>query len=485
MERFLDHHGEAAHHITFNVPNLARVRSRLREAGFRTVREDLDFPDWQELFLPPDHVHGLLIQIASTPNPIRTEALVGTRDRNWSALPNNRGARDPGWWESLWETAPACADPADRHNAALGPVVIGTRDPASSDLLFRQILHGIPEACSEVARLLPSHGWARKYTWRTGAIIVVEGAPGVHGALITQPESRSEPTRQQVGNVRLTTHVEDLMSMPNEVAPQNCPPDSKLVQRLDDHPHVAHVVINRPDVRNAINSAVARQLADEFRRCDEDPNVRVIVLSGSPLPDGRGAFSAGLDLKAFAATGDVGETPDRGFAGLARHPPTTPIIAAVEGFAVAGGFEIALACDMVVAAEDARFGLPEVSRGLVADGGSLLRLPERIPAALAMELALSGEDIPAVTLERLGIVNRVVPSGEAVQVAHELAASIARNAPLALTATKRILSRHSAATCDEAWAEQQRIATPVWRSADAHEGATAFAEKRDPKFLGK
>ncbi|MEU3271240.1 crotonase/enoyl-CoA hydratase family protein [Saccharomonospora sp. NPDC006951] len=258
-----------------------------------------------------------------------------------------------------------------------------------------------------------------------------------------------------------------------------------FVRRDDRVTGVAHVVINRPEARNAINTEVARQLGAEFDRCDEDPAIRAIVLSGAPLSDGRGTFSAGLDLKAFAASGDVGEIPGRGFAGLVECPPATPIIAAVEGFALAGGFEIALACDLIVAAADARFGLPEVTRGLVADGGSLLRLPERIPAALAMELALTGTEVTAETLERRGIVNRVVPGGEAVDQAHALASVIARNAPLALTATKRILARASRAVDEAAWAQQRAIAEPVWTSDDAREGAVAFAERRDPEFRGE
>ncbi|TKG64947.1 crotonase/enoyl-CoA hydratase family protein [Prauserella endophytica] len=289
----------------------------------------------------------------------------------------------------------------------------------------------------------------------------------------------------RVGDVRLAGRPGDLVGKRSGAPVRARPPAPDFVRRDDRVAGVAHVVIDRPEARNAINTEVAWQLGAEFDRCDDDPAVRVIVLSGAPLSDGRGMFSAGLDLKAFAASGDVGEIPGRGFAGLAERPPATPVIAAVEGFALAGGFEIALACDLIVAAADARFGLPEVTRGLVADGGSLLRLPERIPAALAMEMALTGTDVAAETLERWGIVNRVVPGGEAVGQAHELASAIARNAPLALTATKRILSGASRAVDHEAWAWQRAIAEPVWTSDDAREGASAFAERRNPKFRGK
>lgn len=268
----------------------------------------------------------------------------------------------------------------------------------------------------------------------------------------------------------------------------NAPADPEsaptYIRRDDRVPHAAHVVIDRPGARNSINSEVARQLGTEFERCESDPDVRVIVLSGAPLPDGSGIFSAGLDLKSFAATGDVGEIRERGFAGITERPPSKPVIAAVEGAALAGGFEIALACDMIVAAEDARMGLPEVKRGLVADGGALLRLPERIPTALAMEFALTGDEVPVERLARIGLVNHVVAPEHVVDHAHHLAREIARNAPLALAATKQILAASSRATGPTAWDEQRRIAKPVWTSDDAQEGATAFAEKREPLFRG-
>lgn len=248
----------------------------------------------------------------------------------------------------------------------------------------------------------------------------------------------------------------------------------------EDHAGVAHVQINRPEARNAIDDATARQLGEAFSCAEEDSSVRVILLSGT----GRG-FSAGLDLKAFAERGEVGEIPGRGFAGLTKRPPAKPIIAAVEGFALAGGFEIALACDMIVAAKDARFGLPEVKRGLVADGGSLLRLPERMPLALAMEIALLGDEVPVQVLYERGIVNRLVEPKTAVKEGLELAARIAANAPLATAAAKQILARSSRAAATESWKEQERIATPVWASEDAREGADAFAAKRDPAFRGK
>jgi enoyl-CoA hydratase len=190
-----------------------------------------------------------------------------------------------------------------------------------------------------------------------------------------------------------------------------------------------------------------------------------------------------MDLKAFVA----GESPHverRGFAGIVQGPPRKPIIAAVEGFAVAGGFEIALACDLIVAARGAKLGIPEVKRSLVAAGGALLRLPRRIPYHVAMELALTGDPIPAERAAELGLVNRLAEPGEAVAVARELAAAIAANGPLALLASKRILVEAPGWSEAEAWQRQAEITGPVFASEDAREGATAFAEKRDPVWKG-
>jgi len=209
---------------------------------------------------------------------------------------------------------------------------------------------------------------------------------------------------------------------------------------------------------------------------------RQVVRDPLREPDQRagGTFCAGMDLKAFVA----GERPfvgDRGFAGIVRRPPRKPLIAAVEGWAVAGGFEIALACDLIVAARDARFGIPEVKRGLVAAGGALIRLPRRIPYHLAVELALTGDPIDAERPHAVGLVARLAEPGGAVAAATELATTIAANGPLAVAATKRIL------TADEAgaWERQAEITEPVFASEDAREGARAFAEKRPPVWRGR
>jgi enoyl-CoA hydratase/carnithine racemase len=239
------------------------------------------------------------------------------------------------------------------------------------------------------------------------------------------------------------------------------------------------VTIDRPEARNAVNLAVAAGIAEAMDRLDEDPSLRAGILTGAG-----GTFCAGMDLKAFVA----GERPfvsDRGFAGIVQRPPRKPLVAAVEGWALAGGFEVALACDLIVAARDARFGIPEVKRGLVAAAGALLRLPRRIPYHLAMELALTGEPIGADRAQAIGIVSRLTEPGGALAGARELAAQIARNGPLAIDASKRIVAAAADWPEAEAWQRQSEITGPVFASDDAREGATAFAEKRDPVWRGR
>lgn len=240
------------------------------------------------------------------------------------------------------------------------------------------------------------------------------------------------------------------------------------------------ITIDRPEARNAIDDVTALALSREFQRLDAEPALRAGVLTGAG-----GGFSAGLDLKAFATRGEVGECPERGFAGLARNPPTKPLIAAVEGYALAGGLEIVLACDLVVAAVDARLGIPEVRRGLVADGGALLRLPRAVPRAIAMQMALTGEEVPAERLHALGLVNDVTEPGTALMTALDLARRIVANAPLGVQASKAVLTRSTAWSSEEMWDRQQELVEPVWSSDDAKEGARAFAERRAPRFEGR
>ncbi|UOQ59834.1 crotonase/enoyl-CoA hydratase family protein [Leucobacter rhizosphaerae] len=243
-------------------------------------------------------------------------------------------------------------------------------------------------------------------------------------------------------------------------------------------PHVLEIELNRPAARNAINDEVAQLLASCLEEFDRDPELRVAVVSG------RGSgFCAGLDLKAFLA-GETGMHTERGFAGLTSKPPLKPVIAAVEGFALAGGLEIALACDLIVAASDAKLGIPEVQRGLVADGGALLHLSRRVPYQLAMKLALTGEPISGEDALRAGLVGYSVPPGSAVDRARDIAERIARNAPLAVQATKQILVEGRDWSLQESWRMQDQIARPVWSSRDAEEGARAFAERRLPDYSG-
>jgi len=239
------------------------------------------------------------------------------------------------------------------------------------------------------------------------------------------------------------------------------------------------VTLNRPEQRNAVNRAVAEGIAAALDRLDADDALRVGVLSGA----GRG-FCAGMDLKAFVA-GEPVAVPGRGFAGIVRRASEKPLIAAVEGFAVAGGFEIALACDLIVAARGARFGIPEVKRGLVAAGGALLRLPQRIPYHLAMELALTGELVEAERMASLGLVNRVAEPGSAVEEALSLARAVAANGPLAVAASKRVLAEAPGWPAGTEWERQAEISDPVRASEDAREGSVAFAEKRAPRWRGR
>jgi enoyl-CoA hydratase len=242
---------------------------------------------------------------------------------------------------------------------------------------------------------------------------------------------------------------------------------------------VGVITINRPEARNAVNGAVATGVAAALDEFDARKDVSVLVLTGAG-----GTFSAGMDLKGFL-TGDSPLAEGRGFGGIVERPPAKPIIAAVEGYALAGGFELALACDLIVASSEARFGLPEVKRGLVAGAGGLLRLPRRIPYHAAMELALSGDHYPASRLAELGLVNRLTSPGEALTTARELAAKIAENAPLALAATKRVIVESPDWESSEQFARQGEIINPVFGSKDAMEGAAAFAEKRRPVWTGE
>ena len=249
-----------------------------------------------------------------------------------------------------------------------------------------------------------------------------------------------------------------------------------LTERRDG---VLVITLNRPDARNAVNAALAEGVGAALDELDADDELRVGVLTGA----GKG-FSSGMDLKAFVA----GESPyveGRGFAGITRRSSRKPLIAAIEGFAVAGRFEVALSCDLIVASKGARLGIPEVKRSLVAAAGALFRLPRRIPYHLAMELALTGDPIDAERGHQLGLVNRLAEPGGALDAALELAGDIVKNGPLALIASKEIVQGSRDWTEEESWEKQGPIAGPVMGSEDAREGAIAFAEKRDPVWKGR
>jgi enoyl-CoA hydratase len=243
--------------------------------------------------------------------------------------------------------------------------------------------------------------------------------------------------------------------------------------------NVLLITLNRPEVRNAVNAALAAGVAGALDELDADEDLAAGVLTGAG-----GYFSAGMDLGAFVK----GESPwfgDRGFAGIAQRSSRKPLIAAIEGFAVAGGMEIALACDLIVAAKGAKLGIPEAKRSLVAAGGALLRLPRRMPYHVVMELALTGDTQPAERFHHFGVVNALAEPGAAVEVALGLADRLAKNGPLALAASKRILQEQFGWSSEEMWEKQGAISGPAFASEDAKEGANAFKEKREPVWRGR
>lgn len=247
---------------------------------------------------------------------------------------------------------------------------------------------------------------------------------------------------------------------------------------LEERGRVLILTLNRPQARNAMSLQLSEELAAAFELLDSREDLSLGIITGAG-----GTFCAGMDLKGFAR-GEIPIVPDRGFAGLVQRPPAKPLIAAVEGYALGGGFEIALACDLIVAANNATFGLPEVKRGLTANAGGLLRLQHRLPYHYAMELVLTGRMLPATEAGELHLVNRVTEPGAALEQALQLAQEIAKNAPLALATSKQIMVKSVDWPLEEKFARQHEFVDPIRKSNDAAEGARAFVEKRVPHWTG-
>ena len=239
------------------------------------------------------------------------------------------------------------------------------------------------------------------------------------------------------------------------------------------------ITINRPEARNSINKATAEAMGEALDRLDADRELVVGVITGT----GKG-FSSGMDLKGFAS-GEFPTAGDRGFAGIAQRSASKPLIAAIEGFALAGGLEIALSCDIIVASREAKLGIPEVGVGLFAGAGALLRLPRRVGLGQASLLALTGKPVSGEEGHRIGLVDRLADPGGALTEALALAETIAANAPLALAASKAVLVDGFTKPDAEFWQWQQQFFQKVFASKDAIEGATAFAEKRPPNWQGE
>jgi enoyl-CoA hydratase len=238
------------------------------------------------------------------------------------------------------------------------------------------------------------------------------------------------------------------------------------------------VTINRPEAKNAMNAAAAQGIADAMDRLDSDDSLRVAILTGAGA-----TFCSGMDLKGFLR-GERPSVEGRGFGGITEKGPVKPLIAAVEGYALAGGFELMISCDLVVANSRAKFGIPEAKRGLAAAAGGLVKLPAMIPPKIAMELALTGDFIDAQRAYDLGLVNRVT-DGPALDAALELAKSVTANGPVAVRVSKQVINESPGWSHEERWQKQGELMPQVFMSEDAREGSLAFAEKRAPNWKGK
>ena len=234
------------------------------------------------------------------------------------------------------------------------------------------------------------------------------------------------------------------------------------------------ITMNRPEAKNAINGPLATGLWAAIEELNTDPDLTAAVLTGAG-----GAFCSGMDLKGFAKGEDI--TPATRFF---QEGADKPVIAAIEGFALAGGLELALACDLLVAAEGARLGIPEVKVGLFAAGGGVMRLPSRVGYGKAMEMAITGDPISAESGYEFGLIAKLTEPGAAVDVAIELAKRVAKNAPLAVAASKKMIRASQGSTEGDLWKYQSTLMAGVFGSDDAKEGPAAFAEKREPNWSG-
>jgi enoyl-CoA hydratase len=239
------------------------------------------------------------------------------------------------------------------------------------------------------------------------------------------------------------------------------------------------MTINRPEARNAMTRSISEKMAAALDELDARADLRVAIVTGAG-----GTFCSGMDLKGFLR-GERPSIPGRGFGGLTMKPPAKPIIAAVEGYALAGGFELALACDFIIASDSAKFGIPEAKRGLAASAGGLIRLPRLIPTRIALEFALTGDMVSAERAYQLGLINRITAQGQALEGAKTFAQSIMANGPLAIAASKRVVYESRLWEEHDMWKRQEEITASVFDSDDAREGAAAFAQKRKPNWTGK
>ncbi len=264
--------------------------------------------------------------------------------------------------------------------------------------------------------------------------------------------------------------------MESPSSPAGDEPTTVLVDRRGP---VTVITLNRPERRNAVDQPTAELLEQVVDAFEADEEARVAVITGAG-----GTFCAGMDLKA-AAQGQFAMTERGGPLGIAARPLSKPLIAAVEGHALAGGCELALVADLIVAAEDSQFGIPEPKRGLVAAAGGVLRLSQRLPRNVAMELALTGNPMPATRMAELGLVNRLAPAGEVMEAALALAEEIVANAPLSVRVSKQIIEQAPDWSVEEAFGRQGDLAMTAVLSEDAAEGIAAFTEKRRPEWKGR